>query len=298
MEVTQNDDGSYSMVVDGEEVSFPSLEALAVAASKGAAADARFREAASVKKEVEDFLKKAAPDLRVVASLRKARETGDMGVAVEAMKGLGYSDDELNPYLQDTSVQPASRGRPVPKAQADDGLTADEAAELKDFRSFFGELRRQNISPDDLVKSIAADRHSRGKAQIKEKLIAGIDSDENLARIFKKGSAGHTAMASLAEAILSHKFVEGEAKGVDDASISLATRDANALVKRLLESLPQTGNGSTSIGGTPSSLSGLTGNPPKPIKRPPIDSNSQERGSYFEQRIAQIAEEAAHPNEG
>lgn len=281
--VTQNDDGTFTMTVNGEEKVFASLDDLGAAASKGAAADEKFREAAAIKKELEAFVKDRAPDLELAANFRRARQNGDQEALVAAMKGLGYTDEELKGY---TGGSKTPAGEPA--------INPEDAQDLKDLKELLAESRRTGIPLKSIVSGIASDRRAKGKELTKTQLMDSLKKDPDIARILKRGGNTASALLTLTEAELSRKFMEGEVKGIDEGAISGSARDVSVTVKRLLESLASDGNGSTSLGGTPASL-GFTGKPPAPIKRPSIDAESTEKAAYYESRLREMMEEESHP---
>ena len=289
MALTPNESGNYTISVNGEDVEVSGDDLLKMA-QKGEAADRKFQEAATVKKEVEAILKTKGADLDIVNNLRKAMASQDQEALVAAVTALGMDEKQARGYL--------GGGEPTHKATAkqDDALNADDVEDLKWFKSFAGTARKMGVDPAQFIQGVAAERRQKGKDSLTASQRSALEKDPDMAIILRKGGKPAEDLLRVAKAILSDKFVEGEAQSLNDEAISSSSRDAMELVKRLA-SLGSGDGPSISLGGTPSAPLGFTGKPAATIKRPPITADTNARGAYLEQQLAEMIRTSTHPEE-
>lgn len=290
MALTANENGLYTVTINGEDQEVDG-DTLLKMAQKGEAADANFQKAAAIKKEVEQFISTKAKDLEIADNLRKAMATQDQDALLAAVTALGMKEEDARAYLQ--PQEPAPTRAP---AKGTSNLTSDDTENLKWFEQFAGEARRAGIDPKQFIQGLASERKAKGETLVQNRIKELLEKDPDMGRIMKKDGVRNDVL-KVAESMLSHKFVRGEAQALDETAISGAARDALDTLKRLFTSGSEDSTGGISLGGTPMAPFGFTGKPPKKIERPPISGETTERETYLEQRLAEMIQNGQHPEE-
>lgn len=283
MPLTANEDGTYTLTINGVETNVSGDDLLKMA-QKGESADKRFQEAASIKKQVEELVGKHGTDIEIAQNLRKALQSNDQNAMLAAMTSLGMPEAEVKKYLEPV---------PAPKA-ANSGLSEADQARLKYFEEFTDAMRQAGIDPRQFAGGVAQDRKARGKELIAQKFQQFLENDPDMGKMMKKEDFRKDALR-LGQSILSQKFVDGEAQNLDDNAISSSARDAAEMLKRILGNSGDSGGG-ISLGGTPTApVVGITGKPAKPIERPAIYEDSTKREQWIEQDLLAKMQAALHP---
>lgn len=285
-----NENGMYTITINGEDHEVDG-DTLVRMAQKGEAADANFQKAAALKKELEAFIVKKAADLEIVDNLRKAVSTQDQEALISAVTGLGMPEESARAYL--SQAQSPTPSEPKPGRGA---LTQDDTENLKWFEGFTGAARKAGINPEQFIQGIVQERQQKGTTAVQNRIKELLEKDPDLGRIMKKEDVRNDVLR-VAESMLSHKFVRGEAQSLDETAISGAARDALDTLKRIFTSGTEEPAGGISLGGTPMAPFGFTGKPPKKLTRPAINANTEDRSEYLEQRLAEMISSDTHPEE-
>lgn len=292
MEYTQNEDGSFTVTVDGAAKTYPNLEAVVAAASKADGANKRFEEAAAIKREVQQLLETHGPKLEIAANLEKAYKSGDQAALIAAVTAIGMDKQEVEQFLQQQGG-----GQPTQKPAQKGGSTLDpnEMENLKYLTQLAAEGRRLGLTPSQMVSRVHGDVTTSGKQTLRTQIAEALKKDPSLATLLKKPETSE-ALVQLGESFLSHEFVEGTAKSLDATAIEGAVRKALATVRRL-PGFQADQSGGTTLGATPPASVGFTGAPRKPVERPPLTDDSPDRDKYMNNRLAEIMAEMNHPEE-